>query len=169
VRTAQASETVRIHARTRRNRVRIWATCGAGILHNASAMSCTVLLVEDDPDVLGMMDQLLRLEGFTPVTAMNGREALRLLKTGLQPEVILLDLMMPVMDGWAFRRAQRADADIAGIPVIVLTAAAHISHDELEAVAVFRKPVPLDDVIAVLTRLCSEPKRLNDPTQHHIA
>jgi CheY-like chemotaxis protein len=63
--------------------------------------------------------------------------------------------MMPVMDGWAFRRAQRSDAEIAGIPVIVLTAAIHVCHDELDAVAVCPKPLPFDDVIAVLTRLCA--------------
>src|SRR5262249_11380421 len=104
-------------------------------------MSPTVLLVEDDLDLQSMMEHLLRFEGFTPVSAVNGREALRLLKSGTVPEAILLDLMMPVMDGWAFRRAQKSDAEIAGIPVIVLTAAANVSHDELDVVAVLRKPV----------------------------
>src|SRR5690242_15890769 len=53
-----------------------------------------VLVVEDDPDLRGMMDYLLHQEGFTPVTAANGRDALRLLKTGLRVRLILLDLMM---------------------------------------------------------------------------
>jgi CheY-like chemotaxis protein len=59
--------------------------------------------------------------GWRPVTATNGLEALRLLKSGLPAKAILLDLMMPAMDGWEFRRAQRADPDLANIPVIVLT------------------------------------------------
>jgi len=130
-------------------------------------MSPTVLLVEDDLDLQSMMEHLLRFEGFTPVTAVNGREALRLLKSGTEPEAILLDLMMPVMDGWAFRRAQKSDAEIAGIPVIVLTAAANVSHDELDVVAVFRKPVDFDELMVVLRGLCRESKHPNERTQQH--
>jgi CheY-like chemotaxis protein len=113
-------------------------------------MRPAVLIVEDDPDLRSMMDQLLHLEGFAPVTAVNGLDALRLLKSGLHVNAILLDLMMPVMDGWAFRRAQRLDPDIADIPVIVLTAAANIRHDELHASAVFAKPLPFDSVLRAL-------------------
>jgi CheY-like chemotaxis protein len=113
-------------------------------------MRPAVLIVEDDPEQRNMMDQLLHLEGFAPVTAINGLDALRLLKSGLHVDVILLDLMMPVMDGWAFRRAQRLDPELAHIPVIVLTAAAHIRHDELAATAVFAKPLPFDAVLTTL-------------------
>jgi CheY-like chemotaxis protein len=109
-----------------------------------------VLIVEDDPDLRSMMDQLLHLEGFAPITAINGLDALRLLKTGLHVDAILLDLMMPVMDGWAFRRAQRLDPEIAEIPVIVLTAAPEVRHDELRAAAVFAKPLPFDSVLQAL-------------------
>jgi CheY-like chemotaxis protein len=113
-------------------------------------MRPAVLIVEDDPDLRSMMDQFLHLEGFAPVTAVNGLDALRLLKTGLRVDAILLDLMMPVMDGWAFRRAQRLDPEIADIPVIVLTAAGNIQHAELRAAAVFPKPVPFDSVLQAL-------------------
>jgi CheY-like chemotaxis protein len=109
-----------------------------------------VLVVEDDPDLRSMMDQLLHLEGYIPVTTSNGRDALRLLKSGFPARAILLDLMMPVMDGWAFRREQRLDPEIAGIPVIVLTAAVDARHDELAAAAVFQKPLPFDRVLAAL-------------------
>jgi CheY-like chemotaxis protein len=122
----------------------------ASILHDELAMRPAVLIVEDDPDLRSMMDQLLHLEGFAPVTAVNGLDALRLLKTGLRVDAILLDLMMPVMDGWAFRRAQRLDPEIAEIPVIVLTAAANIRHAELHAAAVFAKPLPFDSVLQAL-------------------
>jgi CheY-like chemotaxis protein len=126
--------------------------CGAPVLQVESVMRPAVLIVEDDPDLRSMMDQLLHLEGFAPVTAVNGLDALRLLKSGLRVNAILLDLMMPVMDGWAFRRAQRLDPEIADIPVIILTAAANIRHDELRAAAVFAKPLPFEAVLQALWR-----------------
>jgi len=125
-------------------------------LHDELLMRPAVLIVEDDPDVRNMMDQLLHLEGFAPVTAINGLEALRLLKSGLRVDAILLDLMMPVMDGWAFRRAHRRDPEIAAIPVIVLTAAANIRHDELAAAAVFTKPLPFEAVLRALRQHAPE-------------
>jgi len=113
-------------------------------------MRPAVLIVEDDPDLRSMMDQLLHWAGFAPVSAINGLDALRLLKSGLRVDAILLDLMMPVMDGWAFRRAQRLDPEIADIPVIVLTASGNIRHDELAAAAVFAKPLPFEAVLQAL-------------------
>jgi CheY-like chemotaxis protein len=121
--------------------------------------------VEDDPDLRSMMDQLLHLEGFAPVTATNGLEALRLLKSGLRATAILLDLMMPVMDGWAFRRAQRADPELANIPVIVLTAAANPRACELAAAAIFEKPLPFDRVIDVLRSYSTDAVRARESTQ----
>src|SRR5689334_24744520 len=70
---------------------------------------CPVLIVEDDEDLREMMAQLLTLEGFQTATVANGREALEYLHEASAPDVILLDLMMPVMDGWEFRRQQQAD------------------------------------------------------------
>jgi CheY-like chemotaxis protein len=124
----------------------------APVLQDESVMRPAVLIVEDDPDLRGMMDQLLHLEGFAPITAINGLDALRLLKTGLRVDVILLDLMLPVMDGWAFRRAQRLDPAIADIPVIVLTAAANSRQHELAAAAVFTKPLPFEAVLAAVQK-----------------
>jgi CheY-like chemotaxis protein len=112
-----------------------------------------VLVVEDDPDLRAMMDQILHLEGFAPVTAANGYEALRLLKAGLPAKAILLDLMMPVMDGWAFRRAQRNDPAIADIPVIIVSAASDVHRDDLAATAIFTKPLEFDAVLRELRRL----------------
>jgi CheY-like chemotaxis protein len=65
----------------------------------------------------------LELEGFDVHTAANGRQALDSLKAGDPASVILLDLMMPVMDGWQFRRAQSKDPALSHIPVVVVTAA----------------------------------------------
>jgi CheY-like chemotaxis protein len=116
--------------------------------------SSTVLVVDDDPSLLRVMTKFLTLEGFTPVQAGNGEEALTYLRGGGPASVILLDLRMPVMDGWTFRREQRRDPGIADIPVVVLsgTEAEHLA--ELDAAAAFYKPVSFCDVITVVRRLC---------------
>ena len=88
----------------------------------APHIHCPILIVEDDEDLREMMAQLLALEGFKAETAANGREALAYLALGDRPDVILLDLMMPVMDGWEFRRQQVTDPALAAVPVVVLSA-----------------------------------------------
>src|SRR5215510_5543427 len=87
-----------------------------------SVARCPVLIVEDDADLREMMAQLLSLEGFQTAAVANGREALEYLQGGEAPHLILLDLMMPVMDGWEFRRQQQADPSLSRVPVIVLSA-----------------------------------------------
>jgi len=82
-----------------------------------------VLLVEDDSAVRDATSELLEDEGFSVVAAGDGRDALDLLRAGLRPAVIVLDLMMPRMDGWDFRHVQMADQSLREIPVIVVTAA----------------------------------------------
>jgi two-component system response regulator MprA len=83
----------------------------------------TVLLVDDEQDVLRALSELLESEGYKVVTATDGRDALERLHGGLRPDVILLDLMMPGMDGWDFRQEQLKDDDLGSIPVIVISAA----------------------------------------------
>ena len=117
-------------------------------------MSATILCVDDDPGLQRVMTKFLTLEGFTPVIAGNGQEALDYLRGGGHAKVILLDLRMPVMDGFAFRKAQRADPGFADIPVIVLSGADAERVSELEAAAAFRKPVSFADVMTVVRRLC---------------
>src|SRR6476469_9594427 len=70
-------------------------------------MAASVLVVDDDPNLVRLMTKFLKLEGFAPASAGNGREALDYLRGGGGAQVILLDLRMPVMDGWTFRREQR--------------------------------------------------------------
>jgi len=69
----------------------------------------SILLVDDDPDIRSAVKEFLHHEGFTVVPAPNGADALNTLRTGFRPNVIVLDIMMPVMDGWDFRAAQLAD------------------------------------------------------------
>ncbi len=86
----------------------------------------TILIIEDDHAIRGDLESLLKLEGYTALTAANGEIALKLMAESTQiPDVILLDIMMPVMDGWKFREAQVLLPRIASIPVLVMTADGH--------------------------------------------
>ena len=82
-----------------------------------------VLIVEDDLDTREMLARFLEIAGYQVVLAANGVEALKVLRGGAVASVILLDLMMPVMDGWQFRDEQRRDPSMSHIPVVVVTAA----------------------------------------------
>jgi CheY-like chemotaxis protein len=114
-----------------------------------------VLIVEDDADLREMMERMLHLEGFAPLTAPNGQAALEVLLAGAPVKAILLDLMMPVMDGWEFRRQQLANPRIAAIPVVVMSAIDDERAQSIRAVATFRKPLAFDRVIIFLSELCA--------------
>ena len=82
-----------------------------------------ILLVDDDGDVRETIREALEEEGHRVTSAANGQEALSLLRDGkVRPDLILLDIMMPEMDGWAFRAEQRKHPELASIPVVVFTA-----------------------------------------------
>lgn len=115
---------------------------------------CPVLIVEDDEDLREMMAQLLTLEGFQAAAVANGREALDYLHTTDKPNVILLDLMMPVMDGWEFRRRQQADPDLAPVPVIVLSALDQARAATVDATAFLKKPLDFDRLIQLVRAHC---------------
>src|ERR1700730_4081891 len=80
-----------------------------------------ILIVEDDACIRGVMTALLEAKGYRVVSAGNGREALDLLIQTEPPCVILLDLTMPIMDGWTFRQAQTQAPALASIPVLVIS------------------------------------------------
>jgi CheY-like chemotaxis protein len=82
-----------------------------------------ILVVDDDAGVCGTVAELLEDEGFRVATAVNGRAALDAIGAGLRPAAIVLDLMMPVMDGWDFRAEQLRDPELRDVPVVVMTAA----------------------------------------------
>jgi CheY-like chemotaxis protein len=109
-----------------------------------------VLVIEDDDNARHMLQCLLGLHSLTVRLARNGHEGLVAARDTPAPCAILLDLMMPVMDGWEFRRRQRADALIANIPVIVTSAAPPETYRRLGVVAVVPKPCDIDAVIAAL-------------------
>ncbi len=118
---------------------------------------CPVLIVEDDADLREMMAQLLQLEGYKAEAVANGHDALRYLESGDRPEVILLDLMMPVMDGWEFRRRQVQDPAIATVPVVVLSALDQSRTLGLGGTAFLKKPLDFDRLLELVRRFCSSP------------
>lgn len=115
----------------------------------------TILLVEDDADIRSALCSILEDEGYEVVSAADGQEALSALRAGARPAVILLDLMMPVMDGADFRAAQLRDPRFADIPVVVLTADGRLqqSAQALGAAAAFAKPFELKVLLRALERL----------------
>jgi CheY-like chemotaxis protein len=117
-------------------------------------MQATVLIVEDDLDTREMLGRFLELEGFRVETAENGRQALDRLEAGAEACVILLDLMMPVMDGWQFRREQIRRATLAKIPVIVVSAAGRERFEQIDANAFLSKPVDLEELLARIYEYC---------------
>jgi len=115
-----------------------------------------VFVVEDDVDTRDMLGRFLELEGFQVEVAANGKQALDRLSSGVQPCVILLDLMMPVMDGWQFRQQQILDAQLADIPVIVVSAAGKDRIIAIDADGYLSKPVDLEQLLAQVNQYCCE-------------
>jgi CheY-like chemotaxis protein len=114
-----------------------------------------VLVVEDDPDIRDTIAQILQEEGYQVRAASNGQEALKLLEAGPVPKLILLDLMMPVMDGWLFRAEQQKMAPpISEVPVVVLSADGNVRQQavKLKANGALRKPVGIDVLLATVER-----------------
>jgi CheY-like chemotaxis protein len=108
-----------------------------------------VLVVDDELDIREAVTEVLSYEGHEVFTASDGGEALRKC-LALQPDLVLLDLMMPGMNGWEFREAQLRDPAIAGIPVVVLSALGRVSS--IDALAFLPKPFGLDDLLDLVRR-----------------
>jgi CheY-like chemotaxis protein len=113
-------------------------------------MSASILVVEDDTDMREILSELLTAEGYRVFSASNGREGLDQLRAGLRPSVVLLDLTMPVMDGWEFRARQTEDPALRSIPIIVTTAMPPSRVGPMPGVSVLRKPLDLDSLISLI-------------------
>jgi signal transduction histidine kinase len=117
------------------------------------AAARTLLVIEDDADIREALDGLLSTEGFRVTGCSNGLEALEVLRASPKPDLILLDLMMPIMDGWQFRVAQKDDPELATIPVLALSADSTAKAAAIDAEAYLRKPVDYDTLIDTIDRL----------------
>lgn len=108
-----------------------------------------ILIIEDDRDIRQSLGAILEEEGYPVVEAENGAVGLRELRDGHEVSLVLLDLMMPVMDGWAFCREWEADAALAAIPVIIVSADGTTDRKAATCGAngYLRKPVQLDALL----------------------
>jgi len=117
----------------------------------------TILLVENDPDIRDVILDVLERRGYRTLSAEHGRDALRMLRLGPErPCLILLDLTMPVMSGWEFMAEQASDPDLAGIPVVVMSAVANLDHHTGERTwaGLLKKPVTLQHLLDTVSQYC---------------
>jgi CheY-like chemotaxis protein len=113
-----------------------------------------ILVVDDDPDIRDSLREVLEDEGYEVACVGNGKEALDHLKSvNPQPCVILLDLMMPVMDGWQFRKEQKLHPEIADIPLVVITATGK-RPVLIDAAELVMKPLDLTRLFQSVERYC---------------
>ena len=117
---------------------------------------CDVLIVDDDPDIRDAVGECLRYEGYDVHSAADGRDALDRLEFGLKPDVILLDLMMPKLNGFDVLQALQSRPDWKRIPVVVVSANRGYEADDLVgAVSILRKPVNVDRLIEAVQQAVS--------------
>lgn len=114
-----------------------------------------ILLVDDDPDLRQILAEVLEEEGYRVVPVCHGLEALEHLRASPSPSLILLDLMMPVMDGWRFLEELGHDAALARLPVCVLTAAP-LAAAPAPATMMIAKPPDLGKLLALVDRYCRD-------------
>jgi CheY-like chemotaxis protein len=116
-----------------------------------------VLVVDDDLDIREALTDILEDGGFSVMSAANGREALTLLRSlDTPPAVILLDLMMPILDGYGFLEEHRRDASLALIPVAIITAGHGVDRNRIDSVMpIVPKPINVPRLFGILDELCA--------------
>lgn len=114
----------------------------------------TVLIVDDDADICRTFSQILEEEGYSTMAARSGADALWLLHERQRPCVVLLDLMMPVVDGWEVLGRLGACDDLAEIPIVVISAFAEHAPTDTRISAVLKKPIEADALIDTVARFC---------------
>ncbi len=120
----------------------------------------SVLIVDDVTRIRDLLVELLADEGYPAVAVAHGQAALEYLHTHPAPCCIILDLYMPIMDGWQFHRAQLRSPALAHIPVIVMSAVARALQPLawFQAAGYLPKPFGVDAVLALVTPLCAPPR-----------
>jgi CheY-like chemotaxis protein len=116
----------------------------------ACAPDGSILVVDDNAQIVQALSELLQIEGFTVFTAQNGLVALNKMRALHRISLVLLDLWMPIMDGWELLRQKASDADIVEIPVVVVSAVPQGSLEGVEAI--LKKPVLPQHLLAVVRR-----------------
>jgi signal transduction histidine kinase len=118
-----------------------------------------ILLVEDDSGIREVLHGILEEEGYAVTAAENGRQALDRLHSSAAPDLIVLDLRMPVMDGWQFRAAQKADPMLANIPVLAVSADRSPQAEAIDAAGYIRKPLSTESLLTTIARILGEAER----------
>lgn len=104
-----------------------------------------ILVIEDDSDIRETLRQILEVQGYQVTTASHGREGLEALEHGLRPNLILLDLMMPVMNGWEFLTVRKERDELTQIPIVILSAVRNPEQQSgLAGYPFVKKPLDLD-------------------------
>lgn len=114
----------------------------------------SVLIVDDDQTIRETLQSCLEAEGYHVHTAANGKQALEKLKEIDQPNIILLDMVMPIMNGWTFLDILRSDRSLSAIPIVIVSSYAETGRS-VRPNAVVRKPVPLFELLSVLDEVCA--------------
>jgi signal transduction histidine kinase len=127
---------------------------------SAASLPGRILVVEDDPQILAIVSLLLEDEGYEIVTASDGKQALARLRDGPNPDLIILDLMLPALDGWEFRTIQRADPDLARIPVLAVSADASAKAQAIDATSFLGKPYAAEELLARVHEILGERVRM---------
>lgn len=112
-----------------------------------------ILLIEDDKELQDLIKEALELEGFKVFTANNGREGLNLLATNPAPCLILLDLIMPVMNGWEFMEELNNDLLLSTIPVVIVSGLENKSEND-KSYAFIPKPIDLEKLLIIVHKYC---------------
>jgi CheY-like chemotaxis protein len=115
-----------------------------------SPSSRSILIVDDDAAATDSLTDILTDAGYMVATAKNGKEALKQLRGAQLPRLIILDLFMPEMDGWEFRRAQLKDAKLRDIPVVVMTGAS--VYAGIDANVIVHKPLDVERFVSLVER-----------------
>ncbi|XXX78942.1 response regulator [Sorangium sp. So ce134] len=120
-----------------------------------------ILVVEDDLDIRSILSQLLVFEGYDVEEAADGAEALALLRKDRPPALILLDLMMPIMDGWQLRAELQRDPELSSVPVVIVSADVRAEQEasRLRVAGLLKKPLQIEPLLELVHRICGAPGR----------
>jgi CheY-like chemotaxis protein len=120
----------------------------------AKPNGCRVLVVDDDEDSREAIAQLLEQQGYTAARADNGKAALDHLLAGFDPDLVLTDLLMPVMSGWELHAAMKARLAWASIPIVILAGMSPEQRGQLSVEDAFEKPMDLSVLLERIAELC---------------
>jgi CheY-like chemotaxis protein len=127
----------------------------SSVREGSTASRCLVAIIEDDSEFRNMLRELLEEQEYRVVAVSNGAEALATLRGDVLPNVILLDVSMPVMDGFDFLRFRNEDPRLAGVPVVLVTNAKPHERPTIGVNDVVRKPIDIDEILFAIKRYCA--------------